>query len=654
MLALVLLAAVLFIPSPVQVSAAPADTDIQDGVTLHCWNWSFKNIEDKMEIIASLGYTSIQTSPIQQAKQPTDGFPTNDWWVYYQPADFKIDDTGTSALGTKADFESMCAAAHKYGIKVIVDVVANHMANTETGTNGFAPSINPDLKDDASCWHDVNKNTNNYADRFEVTQYCMTALPDLNTANKKVQNYVLDFLKECIDAGADGFRFDAAKHIETPDDGNIASDFWPTVVDGAKNYAQSSRNIDLYCYGELLDNPGGSLPVSAYTKYMNITDNAWSSHILSNVVNGGNAGAFSSSYYKGTASQLVLWPESHDTYADGSTTDASEENLNKAWALIASRADAMGLYLARPANFSQLLGAASNTAWAYAEVAAVNQFHNAFVGQEEYVGNENGIAYVERGNAGVVLVNCKGTEGAVSVTANAMADGTYTDQITGNVFTVADGKISGTIGSTGIAVVYEAEACEHAAHDAEGFCTDCQVLVGHSYDESNTCSCGDVKVSNRTIYFVNSIKWSQVNFYSWYNDIDIVSSTWPGDAMTKGEDDIYSCIVPADVPNIIFNDGTNQTDDLTVPAESTGLNMYDYITGQWGTYGADPDAPSTDETQPSTAPDAPSETTDAGNDQTSDDSQDPDGVSPIVWVAIAAAIVITAVAVVVIIKKRTA
>ena len=46
----------------------------------------------------------------------------------------------------------------------------------------------------------------------------MSGLPDLNTGSTKVQNYVIGFLKECIDAGADGFRFDAAKHIEVPTD----------------------------------------------------------------------------------------------------------------------------------------------------------------------------------------------------------------------------------------------------------------------------------------------------------------------------------------------------------------------------------------------------------------------------------------------------
>ena len=159
----------------------------------------------------------------------------------------------------------------------------------------------------------------------------------------------------------------------------------------------------------------------------------------------------------------------------------------------------MGLYLARPANFSQLLGAASNTAWAYPEVAAVNQFHTAFIGQSEYVANENGIAYVERGDSGVVLVNCKGTTAEISVTANQMKDGTYTDQITGNSFTVANGKISGTMGDTGIAVVYQVDACDHEEHDKEGFCLICRALIGHSYDDSNICSCGDKKVAMRTI-----------------------------------------------------------------------------------------------------------------------------------------------------------
>ena len=584
-LAVLLVAVMLLIQLPVSAAPETAGVAVQDGVTLHCWNWSFQNIEAKLDIIASLGYTTIQVSPIQEAKQPTLDFPTNDWWVYYQPAAFRIDNTGNSALGTKADFESMCKAAHDKGIKVIVDVVANHMANHESGGNGIASTVIEELKGDISCWHDMTKNIGDYNSRFEVTQYCMAALPDLNTSSKKVQNFVLDYLKECIDAGADGFRFDAVKHIETPEDGDIASDFWPTVVDGAKDYAKSSRGIELYCYGELLDNVGGGLGAEVYTKYMSVTDNGWSANLLGNVVGSGNASSYAVGFNKGSADQMVLWAESHDTYADGSTKNVSEENINKAWALIAARTDAMGLYLARPANFSQLLGAASDTGWAYPEVAEVNKFHNAFAGQSEYVANENGIVYIERGDAGVVLVNCKGTSGEVSVTANAMKDGTYTDQVSGGSFTVSGGKITGSIGDTGVAVVYEATPCTHTEHNTDGFCTGCSANVGHVYDENSTCTCGAVKVAERTIYFTNTDNWSTVNFYAWYDSINIFTDTWPGNPMTKVSDNLYSCSVPEDIPNIIFNDTAGiQTEDLTVPALAEGLNMYDFATKEWGIF----------------------------------------------------------------------
>ena len=239
----ILIGILLFINVPMDLSAATLGNqtaNVQDGLTLHCWNWSYKNIESNMEKIASQGYTAIQTSPIQQSKEGTKGYSVDGWWVYYQPMGFHIDNTGKSALGTKAEFESMCKTAHKYGIKVIVDVVANHLGN-RTG-NDLSDAIVADIKNDSSCWHDITKNTYDYSKRYDITQWCMNGLPDLNTGNKKVQNYVLDFLKECIDAGADGFRFDAAKHIETPDDGkdNCASDFWPTVINGPPGLSKSS------------------------------------------------------------------------------------------------------------------------------------------------------------------------------------------------------------------------------------------------------------------------------------------------------------------------------------------------------------------------------------------------------------------------------
>ena len=583
-LALVLsIALVLPINSvPAKAAAAP-ELSAGEGLALHCWNWSYKSIEENMAMIARMGYTSVQTSPIQQAKQGTAGARFHDWWVYYQPAAFSIDNSGKSALGTKAEFESMCRTAHSYGVKVIVDIVANHMGNQSS--NDLSSAIISDLRNDPSCWHDITKNTYDYSKRYDITQWCMAGLPDLNTANKKVQNYVLSFMKECIDAGADGFRFDGAKHIETPDDGssNCASDFWPTVIEGAKSYASATRGIALYCYGELLDSPGGDLPVSAYTRYISVTDNTWSDSVRNQVVGARNAGAYSYAYHKGNvASQLVLWAESHDTYANGTSTGLSAFEINKTWALIASRADAMGLYFARPDSMSQMLGTAAVTGWADEAVGGINRFHNYFVGQSEYVANEGDIAYVERGNAGVVLVNCKGSGIGVNVAAHNIKDGTYIDQISGNVFTVSGGRIKGSIGGTGIAVVYNGNSCSHSVHNVDGYCVACYKNVGHSFDAGGVCVCG--AANGRTLYFRNSGNWSSVNFYSWYTGGGEITKAWPGEPMIHVEGNIYRCTLPGDGQNIIFNNGNAQTSDLTVPSVSTGKNLYDFIAGQWQVY----------------------------------------------------------------------
>ena len=117
----------------------------QQGVTLHCWNWSYNNIRKYMKDIAAAGFTSIQTSPVQQPKDyfwegvaygnvgipdGTGGYEGN-WWKAYQPVTFSICDNGHTWYGTKAEFKAMCDEAEKYGVRVIVDIVANHMGNIQ-------------------------------------------------------------------------------------------------------------------------------------------------------------------------------------------------------------------------------------------------------------------------------------------------------------------------------------------------------------------------------------------------------------------------------------------------------------------------------------------------------------------------------------------
>ena len=537
---------------------------IQDGLTLHAWNWSFDNITANLDLIKSQGYTAVQTSPIQPLKEATKAVAAEKWWLYYQPVDFVItaDTDEGNALGTLTDFQELCAAAEDKGIKIIVDVVANHLANDEG--NDLSPEIPASLRDTAAYWHDITVDTSvedyENGNRQGITQKCMGGLPDLNTANKEVQNYVINFLKACVDAGADGFRFDAAKHIETPYDAEaFASDFWPNVIGAVKAYKSG-----LYFYGETLD-ALDKIAVHDYAQYMSVLDNAWSNNLRNEIVSG-KADTLTLGYFKvAPASKLVLWAESHDTYGnkDKVSTNISEKNINKTWALVAARKDAMGLYLARPESLtSTLLGEAAVTGWANPEVKAVNNFRNTFKAKAETVGTTSNVAYVVRGDSGAVLVKLSGSSD-VSV-ALGLTDGTYYDQITGNVFTVTGGTAAGTIGSTDIAVL-----------------TTTYVEPPANPDPDPT---PDPEPTTKTIYFRNDWLWTDICVYAWDSNGAPTVGAWPGKAMTYLETldgkDIYSAEIPADTVNFKFSgmkddgSGRDESNDLTNPSSSVVYYMF--------------------------------------------------------------------------------
>ncbi len=448
--------------------------DIQDGVILHAWNWSYDTIKSQLADIAAAGYSAVQTSPVQQPKDysgPGASVPTN-WWKLYQPLSFSI--AQNSWLGNASQLKSLCEAADQYGIKIICDIVANHLANAGGDTNQQKSSLSSQV---ASYESELYNNSWKYVRGWiqcddgsveKVVRGCID-LPDLVTSESYVQERVISLLKQCIDCGVDGFRFDAAKHIETPDDGYFASNFWPNVLGTASSYASSTKGINLYCYGEILNTPGSGRSFSSYTKHMKITDNKTGDLCFANVL-WKNASGAANSYYQTQqpAKNLVLWAESHDTFISlskssagiGNTDQYDQSLINKGWALVAARADATALYFARPGSAG--MGNMGTTSWKWSEVSAVNKFHNTFAGALEHTSATNSIAVVERyftgGNCGAVLVNVNGAGYISNVTANKLSNGTYKDQVSGNTFTVSGGKISGQMADCGIAVIYNAQA----------------------------------------------------------------------------------------------------------------------------------------------------------------------------------------------------
>ena len=529
-----------------------AQDDIRGSAVLHCFNWTYNNIRTNLADIAAAGYTAVQTSPVQQHKDymGTGNYSyTGQWWKLYQPLSISIAPEGTSYLGSPDDLEDLCTAADTYGIKVIVDIVANHMANNGTDGGTFAklsPNVEADLQDED--YYHTDASYYNDSSRYNLTQRHMN-MPDLKTQDEYIQERFLQLLKDCVDLGVDGFRFDAAKHIELPtDSASFRGNFWPYVTNGIRAYAP-----DVYIYGEILGSAGTD--ISNYTAYMDVTDNQVGTDARNGVVSNSASTLAKSAYNKNAgATKSVLWAESHDDYTHNLSTNVTDAQIVNTWAIIGARADAMALYLARP---NDIMGAASSDeTWKSDEVAEVNKFKNFFDGTGEYLSSTGKAAYIERGTKGVVISKLDGA-GAVSLTAHSMTSGYYIDQITGNVFTVANGVISGVVGESGVAVVYNPDGDFTSSTTAPPIPTI------------------TTNPSTINVYFTDALGWGAANVYYWGSTSD---PQWPGNAMTVYETNsygqkVYKASVPANVTGIIFNGGGKQTVDITDDIEN-GTQWY--------------------------------------------------------------------------------
>lgn len=433
------------------VASSNQQVSMKDGTVLHAWCWSFNAIKENMAAIKEAGYTSVQTSPINAVVVGNGGDKkfTNQWYYHYQPTAYTI---GNYQLGTEAEFIEMNRVAEQYGIKIIVDAVLNHTTSDYSKVSSEIKSINN--------WTHGADRISNWNSREEVTQKSLLGLWELNTQNPEVQQYLLKFLKNAVSDGADGFRYDAAKHIELPGEypNQYGSNFWNVILNNGSEFQ----------YGEVLqDNISRD---ADYANLMSITASQYG-HSIREILRNRNANAGNLGNYRAGVdpSKLVLWVESHDTYANGNTDSESEsawmsdEDLKLGWAMITARAKGTPLFFSRPVGGGNgvrfpeqtKIGDAGSNLYKDPTIVAVNKFHNAMVGQSEYIRNPNGdtsVAMIERGTQGAVIANLSDSEKSLN-TETKLANGTYTDQISGKTYTVSNGRLSGSIARRSVLVL---------------------------------------------------------------------------------------------------------------------------------------------------------------------------------------------------------
>ena len=432
---------------------------MQDTPILHCFNWSMSNIEANLDSIKEAGFKTIQLSPMQPQKDVYDGDWSGQWWKLYQPLGFSVS-TGydQNRLGGKSELTSLCNKAKEKGIDVIVDIVANHLGGGgKFSFHSGVQSNEPEIYNN-NLHHNVNKKVSD-TDIEALTKGWMGDFPDLTTEDSRVQNRVLSLLKEYLDCGINGFRFDAAKHIETPEDGQYASNFWPVVLDGATSYAETKGYSKPFYYGEVLTTVGSGRQVSQYTDRMSITESVFSSNYFMAVDK--QSMARLDTKYIGSAEKSILWGESHDTYSNdgGETSGADQEDVDKAYAMATSRKSVATLYLSRPQG---KLGSVGSKAYESKTIIAVNKFHNYCLGLDEQVSQANGLFINERGSKGAVIVNINGSAG--SVTLNNLEDGTYINLVTGANVNISNHTTSVSF-TKGICVLLNKEYYDYVSKD---------------------------------------------------------------------------------------------------------------------------------------------------------------------------------------------
>jgi alpha-amylase len=178
-------------------SATPARAADQPRAIFHAFDQAFADVEGFVCDLAGQGYSHVQVSPAQKSN------PSPDWWARYQPVDYSV----IEGKGSEADLRSLVSKAHSCGVKIIADVVFNHMADVPEFHDLDFPGI------DHTNFHP--RCAIDYADGDRRTELdCwLGTLPDLDQSRPAVRAAQEGHLRKLLDLGIDGFRLDAAKHM---------------------------------------------------------------------------------------------------------------------------------------------------------------------------------------------------------------------------------------------------------------------------------------------------------------------------------------------------------------------------------------------------------------------------------------------------------
>jgi neopullulanase len=203
--------------------AAPGTYDRSSPKAYH--GGDLKGVEQHLSYLKDLGVTTLWLNPITDNSDAT-----SDYHGYHAVDLYKVEDH----FGTMQEFQSLVRAAHQQGMKMLLDMVPNHVGPKHPwATSRPAPGwlhgtaenhINTDY--DFPPVADPHAVPSGY--RSALDGWFANALPDLAQENPLVAQYLLQNALWWIESsGVDGFRIDTFPYVPRS--------FWSYYLTGIRN-----------------------------------------------------------------------------------------------------------------------------------------------------------------------------------------------------------------------------------------------------------------------------------------------------------------------------------------------------------------------------------------------------------------------------------
>jgi glycosidase len=223
-----------------------------------------KGLLAHLDYIQSLGATAVWLAPIFKNK-PVQGAPGEESAGYhgYWVTDFTRVDPH---FGNEGDLRAFVAAAHARGMKVYLDIIANHTADViayrecpsrqclyrsradypDSAYTPYVPSGQEHIKvpswlNDPIYYHNRGNSTFS-GESSEMGDF--SGLDDLMTENRRVVQGFIDIFGAWIDQyRIDGFRIDTARHVNP--------EFWQAFVPAMQARAAANGIAHFHIFGEV-------------------------------------------------------------------------------------------------------------------------------------------------------------------------------------------------------------------------------------------------------------------------------------------------------------------------------------------------------------------------------------------------------------------